>query len=179
MNFEEKTVSSKNIYNGKIINVKLDVVKLPDGTLAERELVEHHGGVAVLAFDEDGKVLMVEQYRKPYDELTIEVPAGKLEVGEEPLECGMRELHEETGYIAGEMELLFIMYPTPGYCSEKLYIYHAKNLIKAEQMLDEDEYLNVLRYDIDEAYDMVRGQKIRDAKTVAAILMAKLMRKEG
>ncbi len=176
MNFEEKTVSSKNIFSGRIINVKLDMVKLPDGTLAERELVEHRGGVAVLAFDEDGNILMVEQYRKPYDEVTIEIPAGKLEAGEDPKECGMRELHEETGYIAGDAELLLMMYPTPGYCSEKLYIYLAKDIEKAEQMLDEDEYLNVLRFSVDEAYEMVCTQKIRDAKTVAAVLRAKIMR---
>jgi len=179
MNFEEKTVSSKDIFCGRIIKVKLDMVKLPDGTLAERELVEHNGGVAVLAFDEDGKILMVEQYRKPYDELTIEIPAGKLEPGENPEECGMRELHEETGYIADEMELLFIMYPTPGYCSEKLYIYRAKGLTKAEQMLDDDEYLNVQRYSIDDAYEMVCEQKIRDAKTVCAVLKAKLIEERG
>ena len=176
MNFEEKTISTKNIFKGRIINVNVDTVELPNGKTAERELVFHNGGVGILAFDEDNKVLLVKQYRKPYNEMLLEIPAGKLEIGEDPLEAGIRELREETGYIAKKMELLFTLYPTPGYCSEKLYIYFASEIEKATQELDEDEFLEVYRYSLDELFEMLERNEINDAKTVAAILKAKLIK---
>lgn len=175
MELTEKTLKTNRIFEGRVINLRVDTVSLPDGKEAEREIVEHNGGVAVLAFDEDGKILTVKQYRIPYNEVTIEIPAGKLEIGENPEECGRRELHEETGYIAKEMELLFTLYPSPGYCSEKIYIYYAKNTEKADQKLDEDEYLDVCRYSVNELYKMLSAGEIRDAKTIAAVLKAKLI----
>lgn len=176
MNFEEKTISTENVFKGRIIDVNIDTVTLPDGRTAKRELVLHHGGVGVLAFDEDGKVLLVKQYRKPYDEVVLEIPAGKLEDGENPEECGRRELKEETGYIAKKMELLFTLYPSPGYCSEKIYVYFASETEKAKQELDDGEFLEVYRYSVDELFEMLCRNEIHDSKTVAAILKAKLIK---
>ena len=120
MNFEEKTVSSEEIYDGKIIKVRKEKVELPDGRLATRELIGHPGGVGIIAVDGDGKVFMVTQYRIAAKSEMLEIPAGKMEYGEDPLECGARELIEETGYKAEEFTHLGEYYATPGYCEEKL-----------------------------------------------------------
>lgn len=179
MNLEEKTTATREIFNGRIIRVREDDVVLPDGTPAKREIVEHNGGVAVAAIDEDGKMLMVKQFRKPFERVTLEIPAGKLEKGENPMECGMRELREETGYIADTLTHLGTIYPTPAYCEEKINIYFADNLKKSQQSLDDDEFLEVYRYSVDELYEMVIGGEICDAKTVCAILRVKLLYSEG
>lgn len=173
MDFTEKTTSSERIFEGRIINLKVDTVSLPNGNIATRELVEHSGGVGVIAVDGDRNVLMVSQYRKPFDEMVLEIPAGKLNFGENPLECGKRELEEETGYIAGNYECLGVYYPTPGYCLEKITIYLATELVKTKQHLDEDEFLDVHTMKLDELFDMVMENKINDAKTAIAILKAK------
>ena len=156
MNFEEKTVSSEEIYDGKIIKVRKEKVELPDGRLATRELIGHPGGVGIIAVDGDGKVF-----------------AGKMEYGEDPLECGARELIEETGYKAEEFTHLGEYYATPGYCEEKLNIFLARKLTFVGQNLDDGEFLNVSKYSLDELYQMVMDNKIYDAKTAIAILKAK------
>ena len=165
MNFEEKTVSSEEIYDGKIIKVRKEKVELPDGRLAMRELIGHPGG--------DGKVFMVTQYRIAAKSEMLEIPAGKMEYGEDPLECGARELIEETGYKAEEFTHLGEYYATPGYCEEKLNIFLARKLTFVGQNLDDGEFLNVSKYSLDELYQMVMDNKIYDAKTAIAILKAK------
>lgn len=174
MDFEEKTKAVKNIFDGKIIKVRVETVELPDGTTATREIVSHGGGVGVIAIDENNEVLMVSQYRIAARETVLEIPAGKLEKGEDPAECGKRELAEETGYEASELTYLGAYYATPGYCEEKLYLYLARGLKFVGQNLDDGEFLNVQRYKLDDLYNMVMENKIKDAKTAVAILKAKL-----
>lgn len=173
MSFEEKTLSVEEIYNGRIIKVRKEKVTLPDGNVASRELIGHPGGVGVLAVDDDGMVYMVTQYRIAAKQEMLEIPAGKLEYGEDPLECGKRELIEETGYKAEEFIPLGAYYATPGYCEEKLTLYLAKGLSYVGQNLDEGEFLNVSKHTIEELYEMVMENKIYDAKTAIAILKAK------
>lgn len=173
MDFEEKTLSAEQKYKGKIFSVREEQVSLPDGTEAMRELISHPGGVGVIAVTEDRQVFMVEQYRIAAKSMMLEIPAGKLEYGENPLECGKRELIEETGYSAAEFVHLGEYYATPGYCEEKLNIYLARELEFVGQHLDEGEFLNVKKYSLDELYDMVMNNEIHDAKTAIAILKAK------
>lgn len=173
MDFEEKTISSESIYDGKIIKVRVEQVELDDGSTAMRELIAHPGGVGVIAVDENNEVFMVTQYRIAAKSMMMEIPAGKLEYGEDPLECGKRELIEETGYKAGEFTHLGEYYATPGYCEEKLNIYLARGLEFVGQHLDEGEFLNVKKYSLDTLYKMVMDNEIHDAKTAIAILKAK------
>lgn len=175
MNFEEKTVSSEIIFEGKVIKVRNELVRIPDGSFAIREIVGHPGGVGVIAVDDDGKVFMVSQYRIAAKSMMLEIPAGKKEYGEDPLECGKRELIEETGYEGGEFIHLGDYYATPGYCEEVLSIYLAKNLKFVGQNLDDGEFLNVSKHSLDELYEMVMNNEIHDAKTAIAILKAKAL----
>ena len=172
MDYTEKTVSSKDIYRGRIIYVKEDIVSLPNGALAGRELVMHNGGVGVIAVDEFKNVLMVRQYRKPYDEMVLEVPAGKLEKDEDPQSAGIRELQEETGFLAEKVEYIGKYYPTPGYCSEIISLYLATELSYVGQNLDAGEFVEVERIPLAALVEMVMNNEIPDAKTAIAILKA-------
>ncbi len=172
MDFTEKTISTHEIYNGRIIHVKEDTVMLPNGQKAGRELVEHNGGVGVIALDENRNVLLVSQYRKPYDEVVLEIPAGKLEPDENPLEAGKRELREETGYTADTVTFLGKCYPTPGYCSEIIHLYLAEDLTWEGQNLDPGEFVEVSKIPLSELTDMVMNNEIYDAKTIIAVLKA-------
>lgn len=173
MDFEEKTLSSEQVFDGKIFKARVEQVKLPDGTKTFRELISHPGGVGVIAVMEDRQVFMVTQYRIAAKSMMLEIPAGKLEYGENPLECGKRELIEETGYRAKDFTHLGAYYATPGYCEEVINLYLARDLEFVGQNLDEGEFLNVKKYDLDELYEMVIANKISDAKTAIAILKAK------
>ena len=175
MDYSEKTLTSKRVYEGIIINVSIEDVELPDGRVAKREVVEHNGGVGVIALDDDNYAYMVRQYRVPARTMMLEIPAGKLEKGENPLECGKRELIEETGYKAEEFVHLGEYYATPGYCGEKLNIYLAKNLEFVGDNPDDGEFVEVEKYHIDELYNMVMENKIYDTKTAIAILKAKML----
>ncbi len=173
MDFKEKILSTDDIFKGRVIDVKHHTVKLPDGKTSSREVVMHNGGVGVIAIDDEGKVFMVTQYRIAADSMMLEIPAGKLEKGENPYDAAIRELCEETGYLAKSLTPLGEYYATPGYCSEKLIIYLATELEYKGQKLDEGEFLNVERYPLDTLYDMVMDNKIHDCKTAIAILKAK------
>lgn len=179
MNFEEKTISGEYLYKGRVINLRKDIVILPNGIEAVREVIEHPGGVAVAPITEDGELLMVRQFRYPYKEVVLEVPAGKLSPGEIPLECGKRELQEETGAIAEEYINLGILYPTPGYLNEKIYLYAAKNLTFGNQRLDEDEFLSVESIPLERLVDMALSGEIKDAKTLAIVLKIYAMQNRG
>lgn len=166
--FEEVTVSSQSIFQGKIISLQVDTVKLPDGSEATREIVRHPGAVAVLAIHE-GKMVVVEQYRKPLNKSEIEIPAGKLDPGESPEKAAMRELKEETGYTADSLIPLGSYYTSPGFADEIIYIYAAENLQQGEMQLDEDEFLQVTELTLEEAYEAMRQGRIHDAKTIHAL----------
>ena len=168
MLLEEKTVRKNYIYRGKIINVRCDDAELPNGRPCRREIVEHPGGACVLCV-KDGKVALVKQFRYAYGEAIYEIPAGKLNEGEDPMLAAERELGEETGMIADELVLRFVLYPTPGYTNEKIFIYEALGVREGKQHLDEGEFLNVEFVPIEVALEMVESGAICDAKTIVAL----------
>lgn len=173
--FEEKSISSERIYEGKIINLKVDEVRLPNGHTSKRELIEHPGAVAILAITPEKKIIMVEQYRKALERSIIEIPAGKLEKGESPETTAMRELEEETGYTAGSLELIQSFSTSPGFADEVVHLFFAEGLRKAEPgaALDDDEFVELLEVTIEEAEKMMQDNRIYDAKTAFAVLWAK------
>jgi len=173
MDYTEKTLERRDIYRGRIVYLHVDRVELTDGEKTTREVVEHPGGVTVIPVGEHGEVWCVRQYRYPFEEHLLETPAGKLEEGEDPLECARRELSEETGFTAEEYVYLGCLYPSPGYCREKLYLYMARGLKAGERHLDRGEFLDVEQYTLDELADMVMRDELRDAKTAAVVLKAK------
>lgn len=168
MNLAEKKLSSKKIFDGKIMQLFVDGVSLPDGSESFREYVVHSGGAAVLMI-KDGKVALVKQFRYAYGEETYEIPAGKLNEGEEPSVGAARELEEETGYRAQSLSHLVDIYPSPGYTNEIIHIYLAENIVKVGQKLDEGEFLNCTYVPLDEVVKMIERGEIKDAKTVVAI----------
>ncbi len=170
--FYEKTIFSEQKFHGRVIDVYVDTVETPVGT-STRELVKHPGGVCVAAVEDDA-VYMVKQYRKGVEQALLELPAGKLEYGEDPLACGMRELGEEAGLLADEWISLGKIYPTPGFCSEIIYLYLAKGLHPCAQNLDDGEFLSVEKIPLDTLVEQIMHDEICDAKTVAGILKAKL-----
>jgi ADP-ribose pyrophosphatase len=172
MEFTEKTIESEYIYNGKILNLRRDKVKIPGGRESYREIVEHNGGGAILAINEKKEIIMVRQFRKPFEEVLLEIPAGKLEKDENPLDCGIRELEEETGFKAKHMELMNVIYPSPGFSDEKLYIYFCDEMEKTSTNYDEDEIIQIEYIPYDRAVDMIYKKEIADAKSITGILMA-------
>ncbi len=180
MNLEEKTVKSETLFNGNVIDLVLDTVTLPNGETATREVVKHRGGVCVIAEDNDGNILLVKQFRYPYKEVVLEIPAGKRDTeDEDPLECGKRELREETGAIAKNFYPLGKLYPSPGYCGEIIWIFAATGLTFGKQDLDSDEFLNVERIPLEKLVEMVLNGEIPDAKTQTAILKYNELKKQG
>ncbi len=180
MNLIEKELSREYIYKGKIINLRRDTALLPDGREAFREVVEHPGGVAVAALTDNDEILMVRQFRYPYGEVILEIPAGKRNSRDEvPLECGRRELREETGAVAENFFSLGELYPTPGYVDEVIYIFGATGLSFGDTDPDDDEFLEVDRIPLEKAVEMVLSGEIKDAKTGLAVLKLKLLRDIG
>lgn len=179
MDFKEKTLSRKNIYEGKIITVHVDDIELPDGNKAIREVVEHSGGVSVAALTDKDELLFVRQYRYPYGKELLECPAGKLEKGEDPLAAGIRELEEECGIIAEKIISLGTVYPTVAYCCEIIHLYGAYGLKETQQHLDKDEFLAVERIPLYDAVNMVMNGEITDSKTVALVLKTARLKEEG
>lgn len=174
MELLEKTVESQTVFQGRIVTVKLDKAQLPNGRLTSREVVEHPGGVAVLPLDADGCVTLVRQFRYPFQRVLLELPAGKLEKGEDHRACGLRELEEETGMTAGEFTYLGGLYLSPGYSSEVLHLYLARELRQGTSHPDEGEFLNVEKMPFQELLDRVMAGEIHDAETVAAVLKTKV-----
>ena len=176
MELTEKTLSSQTIFDGKILHIRRDIVQLPNGKEAFREVADHTGGVCILAIDKDENALLVSQFRYPYMKVLRELPAGKLEKGEAPEPAARRELREETGAVAGTFLSLGQLYPSPGYCGEIIHMYLAKDLTFGETDPDEDEFLNMERIPFEKLVEQVLSGEIQDAKTVAAVLKAKLMK---
>jgi ADP-ribose pyrophosphatase len=179
MQLTEKTLSQSYKFNGRIINLRVDEALLPDGTTAAREVVEHPGGVSVAALTEDDCLLFVRQFRYPYGEILLELPAGKRDPGEEPLQTGKRELKEETGFTATDYRSLGRMYPTPGYINEVIYMYLATGLVAGDAAPDEDEFLEVEKIPLADAVKMVMNGEITDAKTQAMVLKVHTLRQMG
>lgn len=176
MDLTERTLRREDKFAGRILTVHVDTVALPGGHTATREVADHPGGVAVLALDGDNNVLTVTQYRYPFGRQLLEIPAGKLEgPGEDPYEAGLRELKEETGAVPGRYESLGRILPSPGCYGEILNLYLARDLKMEEQRLDEDEFLNVDRIPFGEMVRRCLDGEIEDAKTVTAVLKAKLL----
>lgn len=175
MRLIEKQLSSEQLYNGRIVKLFRDEVELENGEKAVREVVKHPGGVCIVPLDEDNNVIFVRQFRYPIGKVLLEIPAGKLEYGEDHRECGLRELREETGCTCDSFEYLGYLLPTPAYNTEVTHMYLARGLHGGEQHLDEDEFLEVEKIPLDAAVKMIMNKEIADAKTQTAILKTKIM----
>lgn len=169
MDFREKTIRTKSIYKGKIIDVNVYDVSLPNGGESKREVAHHPGAVAVIAMTESGKIVLVRQFRKALEKEIYEIPAGKLEQGEAPIETAYRELEEETGYRAKELTEITSFYTSPGFSDEIIYLFEAKQLSKGVAQGDEDEFVEMVEVTLEEAQQMIKTKAIHDAKTVFAI----------
>ncbi len=172
MHLNEKKIDSELIFDGKVIRVTRDTVILENGQTAFREVIHHNGGVCVVPVDDNENVIFVRQFRYPFHSILLEVPAGKLECGEDPEACGRRELREETGAVSQDFCYLGKLYPTVAYDTEIIYMYLARELDFLTQALDEDEFIDITRIPLDEAYRMVIDNEIFDAKTQLALLKA-------
>ncbi len=179
MELIEKTIKENVVFSGRIITVRQDLALLPNGKEATREVVAHSGGVCVAPLTENGELIFVRQFRYPYAEVLLELPAGKLEKGEDPLEAGKRELEEETGNVAAKYIDMGKFYPSPGYCGEVIHLYAALGLSKTRMHLDEDEFLEPELIPLGEAVKMVMSGEIRDGKTQALILKLARLSENG
>lgn len=172
MNFEEKTLDSKVVYEGKVVTVIRDDVEVADGHKSFREVVLHSGGVVIAALKDNNTILLIKQYRYPLKKVNLELPAGKLEIGENPDEACKRELEEETGYQAKQWQSLGFINTTPGICTEKLYLYLAKDLEFVGEHPDEGEILKCEEYNLSEVFKMINSGEINDAKTICTLFRA-------
>ncbi|MEC9013676.1 MAG: NUDIX hydrolase [Chloroflexota bacterium] len=168
----ELTIGTKRIYEGNIINVRVDTVRMPSGRDATREIVEHSHAVCIVPIDNDGNVVLVRQYRKPAEDALLEVPAGGVEDGEISEEAVLRELQEEIGYTADHLEHLSSFWVAPGWATEYMHAYLATGLRESRLDGDEDENIEVVRLRFDEAVSMLKTGEINDGKTIAALLLA-------
>lgn len=175
---EEKTLTSEKIFTGRVISLQVDEVQLPNGQKSKREIVKHPGAVAIIPITDDHKIVMVEQFRKPLERIVIEIPAGKLEKGEEPEQTARRELEEETGYECQSLEWLISFYTSPGFADEIVHLYVAKGLTKKQDAapLDEDEFVNIMEVTLEEAQHLIKAQRIYDAKTAYAVTYLQLQK---
>ena len=179
MDLTEKQLKVEYVFKGKILNIRVDEAMMPNGKTAVREVVEHNGGVMIAPMDDEGNLYFVEQFRYPYFEVVTELPAGKLEKGEDPYEAGIRELREETGASAEKIINLGRLYPSPGYCGEIIYLYLATGLSFGEQNPDDDEFLEVKKIHISKAVEMVMNGELPDSKTQVGILKIARLLDEG
>lgn len=170
MNLYEKTIKEEQVFKGKILDLRIQTVELPNGSISTREIVKHPGAVAILAFKDEDTLIMVEQYRKALERELLEIPAGKLEIGENPEECAKRELEEETGYKSKTMEFLGKICTAPGFCDEVIYIFKAKDLYEGKAGGDDDEFINVKELKIGEIIKKIKSGEIIDSKTISALM---------
>ncbi|MGD9604634.1 MAG: NUDIX hydrolase [Bacilli bacterium] len=166
---KEETVSQNYLYQGKVLNLRIDDVRLPSGDLGHREVIEHHGGVCGLVVSNDYQILFVKQYRIAFDDFVLELPAGKIEEGETPDMTIIRELEEEIGAKVRSIQKAGVIFPSPGYTSEKIYLYFTKDFELTMNHLDKDEFLEVIPIDINTVYKMVDNNEICDAKTLVLL----------
>lgn len=171
MELTEKTLDEKNEYTGKIIKLNIRTVQLPDGKISKREIINHPGGVAILAFKDKETLLLVEQFRSPIGKTLLEIPAGKLELNEDIEQCGRRELEEETGYKSESFMYLGKIVTSPGFCDEYIYIYKAEKLYNGKIGGDEDEFIEIHEIKIKELKEKIKKGEIIDGKTIAALML--------
>jgi len=169
---KEKELNSKLVFDGNLLKVYSNTVELPNGKEAGREYIKHPGAVAIVPITQDGKIILVRQYRYPTGKALLEIPAGKLDKGEKPVNCALRELEEETGYVAKTIQFLSSIYTTPGFTDEIIHLYVAEGLTFVKQNLDEDEFLNVEIYTKQEVKKMILDGRINDGKSMLALLLA-------
>ena len=175
----ESRISSEDVFDGCLLHVRKDTVRLPNGSIACREWIKHPGAAAVLPIMPDGRLIFVRQYRYPIQQVTLEIPAGKLDSeGEDPFECAGRELSEETGYQADKYTYLTKLATTVGFSNEFIYIYAAEGLTPGRQHPDEDEFINVCTLTMEEAMEKIRSGEICDAKSITAVLLWREMQKK-
>jgi ADP-ribose pyrophosphatase len=170
MTIEEKTMKSERIYEGRILNLRVDTVELPDKKYTKREIVEHSGAVAIVPITDNNEIILVKQYRKAVEKELLEIPAGKLELNEKPLDCAIRELKEETGVEAENIEFLFSFYTSPGFCNERIYLFVARGLKEGLAKPEADEYIDVVKIKIEELLEMIEKGEILDCKTIIGIM---------
>lgn len=176
-NLEERKLSSEQVYSGKILSLRVDKVVLPDGREGQREVVDYSGAVAIVPVTAEREVILVRQFRYAVGETLLEIPAGKIESGEEPEECAKRELLEETGFRANKIERLCTIFTTPGFTTEKIHLFLASELTCERQALDADEFIDVLTVPFDKAVEMILNGEIRDAKSAVGIFATLAMKK--
>ncbi|HHX68255.1 MAG: NUDIX hydrolase [Miniphocaeibacter sp.] len=169
MTYEENTIKSEMVYEGRILNLRIDTVELPNRKYSKREIVEHNNAVAIIAI-KDNRIFFIKQYRKAVNKVLLEIPAGLIDANESPREAALRELQEEIGYGANKLEFLFDGYSSPGFTDEKTSYFLAQDLFESKLEADDDEYLEVLDFDIDEALKMIDDGEIEDTKTITGIL---------
>ena len=179
MELTEKTLSSTSVFDGRILHITLDEIELPNGKRSKREVVNHPGGVTVAALDDENNLYFVKQFRYPYKEVVLELPAGKLEKGSTPLENGKRELMEETGAEGYSYMSLGQLYPSPGYTNEIIHLYVCRVKSEGESRPDDGEFLNVEKIPLDKAVEMVLNNQIPDAKTQIAVLKTAMLLNSG
>ena len=177
MNYEEKTVIEERKYSGNIINVNRATVILPNGKQATRDIVRHPGASVVVPITDAWELLLVQQYRKPCEMISLELPAGKLDAGEDPETCAIREFQEETGYVADSMQKAMSIHSTPGFSDEVLHLFVATRLTEGLSCPDEDEFISCRKYPIAECIEMVEKGRITDAKTIIGIYLADRIKK--
>ncbi len=170
MDLREERLASEYVFRGKILKVRVDTVRLPDGRSSTREVVEYAGAVAVVALDDEERAILVRQYRYPVGAELLEIPAGKLEPGEDPLACARRELQEETGYVARDWQLVCTYYSTPGFTNERMHIFTARGLEKGPASTDQDEFIQVEAVPFTQALDLIRTGVICDGKSLVGLL---------
>ena len=168
---EEKTLSSQLIYEGKAVKLRVDTVKMPSGREAKREIVEHDDCVAIIAIDADDNALLVKQFRKPVERELLEIPAGGIDMGEDPEAAASRELREETGYLPRKVERLGGFYSTPGYGTEYLYLYLATDLIPSQLFAEDTENISLVRVPLSRIPELITSGSICDAKSIAGLLI--------
>ena len=172
MNIIEKSIKRKNLFEGKIVKLDVETVLLPNGNTAEREIIRHPGAVAILPIDSYENIYFIKQFRKAIDNVLIEIPAGKLEQGEDPYQCALRELQEEIGFTSNKLTLINTIYTSPGFADEIIYIYKAEELIISQLEKDDDEFIDVCKFHKNQAFNMIKNGEIKDAKTIVALLTA-------
>ena len=170
--FEETTIKSDTIYEGRIIKLRVDTVELPNKIYSKREIVEHSRGVAMVPLTKDNQIILVKQYRKAVEDFTYEIPAGMVEVNENIQETAIRELQEEIGFKPGKLELLTESYVSPGFTDEKISIFLASDLVESKLDQDDTEFIEVVKLPLLKAYEMIENFEISDAKTIIGILFA-------